>query len=300
MGYEQQIRTLDNLIKTRQTLIERNVKLIRQAKQASCLHNQANLAVKIDQSERTEARRAEAVREPVEHASMAEMLKPDAPSGMETDEPEQETSGNTQHNNSLESFLRLIKNPFSLLQAGNASDTFFDADATVLGSETSSSGDRESPTNKGTKEAAAEGKANDKAVNGDDITTIMTKLGAPIPNAVRQDLDVVSAAVIKAGSLTANKPQENQEQKGQVLELENIDLDLGKRPCHTLKGSKGTVSPKNFMKLINFFYNFSTGELGSPIERPSESTLPRIDFKDLPSISTVPKDFEFNATLLDL
>ena len=105
VGYEQQIQTLGNVIKTRQTLIGRNVKLIRQAKQASCLHNQANLTVKTDQLAGPEARRVEAVpdeREPVEHATMAEKFpKPDAPSSIETDKPEQETSGNTQHNKSL-------------------------------------------------------------------------------------------------------------------------------------------------------------------------------------------------------
>ena len=172
---------------------------------------------------------------------------------------------------------------------------FFNANATVLGSKTSSSGDPESPDNKGTKEAASEGKSNGKPENVEDITTMMTNHGAPIPDTVRKDLDFVSVAVIKAGGLTANKPQENRERKGQVLELENIDLDLGKRSCtqHNLKDSKGAVNPKHFMKLTNSFYTFSTGELGPLIERPSESTLPRIDIKDLlppASTSTVPTD----------
>ena len=166
----------------------------------------------------------------------------------------------------------------------------------------------------------------------------MTRLGAPkpIPDEVKKDLDCVSAAFLKAGGLISNRPQENRERKGQVLELEDIDMDLGKEKTTMLtilynaykaifqvayikcsnimtfqSNSKRKVTTAsnigekhNVIMTANYKNNPSsylpTGELGPLIERPDESSLPKVDFKDLlPPASTtaVPRDFQFDPSL---
>ena len=168
--------------------------------------------------------------------------------------------------------------------AGNTSDPFFDADATVLGSDvkdtddSSGAGDTDgnnsnyngnsngnNPQGSAATCDATEADTGEQAVPGEDIATMLNLLGAPkpIPEAVKKDLDGISAAVIKAGGLVSNKPQENRERKGQVLELENLDLDLGelserRHYTHSLKitGTLGQNACTN--KHNSWFYSHSS------------------------------------------
>lgn len=146
----------------------------------------------------------------------------------------------------------------------------------------------------------------------------MHQLGGPKPidEKVKRDLSCVSAAVIKAGGLVSSRPQENRERRGQVLELENVELDLGKNSNalyflhspekyeYSILLAQSRVS--KFHKLqekIRRTYplsHTSTGKLGPLIERPEESTLQQIDYKDLlppPSGTETPADFKFNLSL---
>ena len=133
------------------------------------------------------------------------------------------------------------------------------------------------------------------------------RLGAskPIPEDVKRDLDGITAAVIKAGGLIANGPREQREMRGQFLELENVDIDLGKNSqinagaakkvgkyCNRWESLTVTCISKLLCQTDSFilsynrtyyalFYTYLTGELGPLIERPDESTLPRINMKDV-------------------
>lgn len=135
----------------------------------------------------------------------------------------------------------------------------------------------------------------------------------PIPEAVKRDLDGVLATVIRAGGLVANKPQENKERRGQVLELENEDLDIGrnisKKPImctskvnllHVKKicAPYGRQCNACLLVYLSKASDINThgiilliGELGPLIERPDENLLPP------PSNVPVPDDFNFDASL---
>ena len=126
----------------------------------------------------------------------------------------------------------------------------------------------------------------------------------PIPAEVKRDLHGVSAAVITAGGLISNKPQENRERRGQVLEMENMDLDLGIANNNTqmilTACSNKQIDRIGCKNLWSILLPFFAGELEPLIERPEESSLQRIDFKDLlppPSNAPVPADFQFDASM---
>ena len=259
-------------------------------------------------------------------------------SSMETDESKQNEQGkNNLRDNKKSNYERLSN--LSSTGNHNASDPFYDADATVLGSEGSStSSETDGLEEDGQGQAGSKGGNADKP--GEALSLLMTRLGAPkpIPEELKKDLDCVSAAVIKAGGLVANRPQENRERKGQVLEMEDVDMDLGKSiqqfrtlKCHNSK-TRNTVTlgleiilhtqdrtrqsgqakvdsktdlSRNILQLLAYTKTellspATLGELGPLIERPDESTLPKVDFKDLlpPASSTaVPKDFQFDPSL---
>ena len=198
---------------------------------------------------------------------------------------------------------KIIMYYFLLYITANASDPFYDADATVLGGELSDSSSPDSNNNStpNPSDAPSDAAAADASENmkqGEEISTMLSLLGAPkpIPEDVKRDLDGVSAAVIKAGGLISNKPQENRERRGQVLELENMDLDLGK-PHIRMQLNTAKMADQY---LQYFPHTPFSGELDPLIERPDEGSLQRIDYKDLlppPSSASVPIDFEFDASL---
>ena len=255
-------------------------------------------------------------------------------SSMETDESKQNEQGKT--NQVSEKTCNNEKSYLLLAGNHNASDPFYDADATVLGSEESSTTSETDGLEDEQEQADKKGGNADKP--GETLSLLMTRLGAPkpIPEEVKKDLDGVSAAVIKAGGLVSNRPQENKERKGQVLEMEDVDMDLGKsiqqvRPpacnfythmtynrdtttcTHVLQHLFEQTKAANTIDLNrhktqvhdghinNLFLSPSTlGELGPLIERPDENSLPKVDFKDLlpPASSTaVPRDFQFDPSL---
>ena len=182
---------------------------------------------------------------------------------------------------------------FLLYITANASDPFYDTDATVLDEELSDSSSPDSNNNNTSRPSdtpgnAAAADANESMKQGEEISTMLSLLGAPKPIAedVKRDLDGVSAAVIKAGGLISNTPQENRERRGQVLELENMDLDLGK-PCTGIQLKNSTQMSNQYLQ--HLFCTLFVGELDPLIERPDEGSLQRIDYKDLlppPSSST--------------
>lgn len=203
----------------------------------------------------------------------------------------------------------------------NSSHSYFDADATVIDSEFDMSTSTEGSA--GDKnEAKMDVEDHTTNTSGGEIVSMMQQLGGPkpIPDKVKRDLQGVSAAVIKAGGLVSNRPQENRERKGQVLELENVELDLGNNKLLVLREYRSnrcasstiyslqtttstfrqaTCSIENISATEQPF-TFATGELKPLPERPDDSTLQRVDFNDLlppPSDAPVPADFAFDATL---
>ena len=302
-GRHQQLKTLIDLKKTRQKLITRNQKLYSAAKRAfakpipllpatRAITNSAPSSPSFNTSgKHTQPVQPNQEAHQVGRGKSSPSMKPKG-SNSSHSSMEAESQGKEQGTVS-KSLINLMlvfttsaqatnpqkeyRNnlPCSVHSIGNhnASDTFFDADATVIDSDGGSTS-ASSPSvtmESGTQETESDPNADaEAAAPATELSKMMNQLGAPkpIPEAVKRDLDQVSAAVIKAGGLMANRPQENKERKGQVLEMEDVDMDLG--------------------------------ELEPLIERPEESTLQRIDFKDLlpPASSTeVPSDFQFDPTL---
>ena len=299
-----QLATLDSFNKTRRNLIGRNEKLIKTATKAfsrpipllpvkpQLHHNKPSV---FDSP-------------PSEEDATQSNMKPKARSSSDSSMDAESTQGKTevkvqkiQHARTLTSHV--------INSTANASDPFFDADATVLEEEMSDSGSgttdgNNNSTSAGVESNATEADASSTAKQGEEIATMLNRLGAPkpIPEEVKRDLDGVSAAVIKAGGLVSNKPQENRERRGQVLEMENMDLDLGNNNYDTTMSAIKTKREESaeYKYLRESFFSFIAGELEPLIERPDESLLQRIDFKDLlppPSSEPVPADFQFDASM---
>ena len=297
------LSTLDSFIKTRRNLIGRNEKLIKTAAKAfsrpipllpvkpQLHHNKPSV---LDSP-------------PSEDDTPKSEMKPKARSSSDSSMDAESTQGKTEVK--VKQTCALTSHDIN--STANALDPFYDADATVLEEEMSDSGSgttdgNNNSTSAGVESNATEADATSTAKQGEEIATMLNRLGAPkpIPEEVKRDLDGVSAAVIKAGGLVSNKPQENRERRGQVLEMENMDLDLGNAnniPDTTLTTLKIKQEERTEHKyLTKIFFSFFAGELEPLIERPDESSLQRIDFKDLlppPSNEPVPADFQFDASL---
>ena len=285
-GLRKQKKNLDELRRTRAKLFSRNQKLA-----ATAERNNSRLRTLIKSNN---GKWQEQAADRVQPSSNSQhggaknqvVMKPKTAQN-EDKAGEQASSGKTHKNKSL-LFKELCSQPAHPTD-NNTSDNFFDADATML--ETSS--DSGSNMDDKGSEATEEGKSQAGDTDGGEITSLMTRLGgpSPIPIDIKQDIDAVSAAVIKAGGLISNRPKENRERRGQKLELENVELDIG----------KANDEHANERSLHLFFlFDLFPGELGPLKERPAESSLQKVDFKDLlppPSSRPVAIDFEFDPSL---
>ena len=336
----QQKATLKDLVSTRSRLISRNEKLFKAARRAFAKpipllkHHEATST---RSGLRQEVTLTSVLESPVSDCNATDKsilaegdMKPKAKtssgSSMDTDAPKDAAGKKQAYEYKLPMPCQLyvkICTPTNMhksnpLFAGshNASDPFFDADATVIDS------DGMDTSGKSAESEGTPKKEEEKAADGEEIASRLNRMGGPksIPEEVRRDLDGVSAAVIKAGGLVASKPQENRERRGQILEIENVDLDLGNtadndcvvenlsqervllcleyQPFPGLTPKSPMNTERQFLRL--FFLHSLSGELEPLIERPAESTLKRIDYNDLlppPSNATVPADFLYDPSM---
>ena len=338
-GRYQQQKTLQDLLQTKKRLQARNSKLSAATKTAfskpiPLLPTLSGLSPSITPPPSPvtplHAETDRTCSGPVFYLEMKPKSSSSSASSMETDEQAKQTGNRAKYAMPSNKHRALIRPPqiFFVVGSHETSDPFFDADATVLGSESST------PRSQAEEESKDEGDTMDEtpptedatAASGENIANMMTRLGAPkpIPEDVKRDLDGITAAVIKAGGLIANRPQEQRERRGQVLELENVDIDLGKNSKISAGAAQNmgkhcscwkTLTVTSISKLLSqtdstvlsysktyyaLFFSYLTGELGPLIERPDESTLPRIDMKELlppPSNAPVPIDFEMDTSL---
>ena len=152
----------------------------------------------------------------------------------------------------------------------NGSQQFFDPNETMRGDDQSDAQDA-SQSEAGTPNPGdTEEEASGDNTPGENLTDRMKHLkGAahPVSQAVQNDLAKVKEAISLVGGLEAKKG-DNNNRKRQILELENVDLDLG-----------------NFEPLP---------------ERPQEDTLPVLPLNALlppPSSVPVPLDFKFDPLI---